>query len=207
MQRAEGSVNKAKSMNKLKNWGKVIRQFAKEFWIPFLCALAYVLWGRYWPSTGFGPALKDFGLAFFFVSWFSGNVVRIWRTDKTQTALNDIKAALADYAAASSKATEASNALLQEVATSVRPGAGRSDPLVEMARLSVQANNQLTTANNAVISVISSSLTPASIRGLYPAGMTTITEPSYDYGPVPAERARETPLVLRETKPNQSNND
>jgi hypothetical protein len=67
----------------------------------------------------------------------------------------------------------------------------------------------LATANNAVISVISSSLTPASLRGLYgvPGDMTTITAPSYVYEPVAAERARESPLVLRKDKPNQSEND
>jgi hypothetical protein len=150
------------SWSDLKQIGK---QFAKEFCFPLACAIAYSLYVQRWPTPTFGRALADFGLAFFFVSWFSGNVVRIWRTDKTQAALKQIQTALANYEAASSKASEANSALLQETATAIRrekPGV-KPDPLVELARLSAQANNELASANNAVMNVISSTLTPGRI--------------------------------------------
>jgi hypothetical protein len=143
---------------------RVVWQFAKEFSIPFIFAVLYLASVEYWPSTPYGQYVKDFGLAFFFVSWFSGNLVRIWRTDRTQAILTNIQSALSTYERASSNAMKANSALLQEIAAAVRQPAGISSPLVEAARRSVEANAELAAANNATIAVITSSLGQPIIR-------------------------------------------
>ncbi|MDF3821730.1 hypothetical protein P3G55_17630 [Leptospira sp. 96542] len=78
---------------------KVLNQFIKEFGIQFILSISYSLYMQELPKNCDYASLKQFfdkilpffGASFFFLSWLSGQVVRIRKTLKTEEKLTDIE--------------------------------------------------------------------------------------------------------------------
>jgi hypothetical protein len=61
-----------------------------EYRIPFAVGLAWVAIRYLFPETKTLSYLSDFFLAFFFLSWFTGNFFRVDRQQQVQHFLTDI---------------------------------------------------------------------------------------------------------------------
>lgn len=75
---------------------KTFKQILREFWIPFLVAVAwtvYTVWNSPAPAR-ITSAIAIFGGAFFLVSWATGQVNRIRKQTHLDSNLKDIQTRL-----------------------------------------------------------------------------------------------------------------
>ena len=68
-----------------------ITQVLKEFWFPFVLALAWMIYSLQTGPMSIQRAVTVFGTAFFLISWMTGQVVRVQRQEGVRSGLSAVE--------------------------------------------------------------------------------------------------------------------
>jgi hypothetical protein len=127
---------------------RIVKQLAREFWIPFLVALCWTAY-RYHVSIGddvISTVIAAFAAAFFLASWATGQVVRFNRQQAVEDSLQTLVQRTNDMNIAVRTMSDFAQQLQQQ--TKDIPGLNAT---VQKLVASIQTTStQLSQANNAV---------------------------------------------------------
>jgi hypothetical protein len=156
----------------------IFKRIVFEFWMAFVLALGWAIF-RAWPFQSelswLGTFVANFGAAFFFVSYFTGQFVRIKRQATVEGTLQSVTTKLIDLTTSVGNLT-----------TMITQALAREPALQPIARELSETNMKLVQANTAVATVLNSlpwqADTPLPLRVQHnPAALT----PASDYVPAP----------------------
>ena len=164
----------------------VLRRFISEFWLAFVLGLIWAIL-RAWPLRAewswAGAFVANFGAAFFFVSYFTGQFVRIRRqqtTEQTHATLMDQLGGL------TSTVGELTTKVEEIVARGPIPQPFANDIL----RLASNANTQLAQANSTAAGLTWQADTPLPLR--VQRNPAAVVEPASTWVPRPPDKPSAT---------------
>ena len=127
-----------------------------EFWIAAVVAIIWTFY-KYSQSATFGvsDAITHFSGSFFLAAWFTGQFVRVDRQKSVDENLTIIRTEMAAFTENMMKVTELQVQLLQHATTD--PALAKA--IVDISKLTAEANTHLLAANTAVTSTLAVALT------------------------------------------------
>jgi hypothetical protein len=135
---------------RFKTW-EFWKRLLLEFWIAAVLATIWTCY-KFSQSTSFGvgDAITYFGPSFFLAAWFTGQFVRVDRQKSVDENLNIIRTEMAAFVETTKKVAKLQDQLLQRATTD--PALAKT--LVEISKLTAQANTHLLAANTAATSTL-----------------------------------------------------
>lgn len=87
-------------------WRNVLRQAGREFSLAIFCSIVWAFWSYYQSGEGLFGAIEKGFAALFLVSWFSGQFIRINKTQKTERNFDQVLSNLTDVATGIQESSE-----------------------------------------------------------------------------------------------------